>query len=114
MAEAARTIDRRAVPPSSIDPHTNVPCRTLAAVRGLVLEAAYEATPWAAVFNARRGASTIVLLTRPGDGAFGNDDAGSTQRCGGPNYSARFRPGRPHCQLRCATTFDAGARETLS
>lgn len=40
----------------------------------LVLEAAYEATLCAAVLNARRGASNIVLLTRLGGGAFGNDD----------------------------------------
>ncbi len=30
---------------------------------------------WAGVLNARRGASNIVLLTRLGGGAFGNDDA---------------------------------------
>jgi hypothetical protein len=41
----------------------------------LVLEAAYEATLWAGVLNARRGTSNIVLLTRLGGGAFGNDDA---------------------------------------
>ena len=41
---------------------------------GLVLEAAYEATLRAAVMNARSGASNIVLLTRLGGGAFGNDD----------------------------------------
>ena len=29
----------------------------------------------AAVLNARRGASKLVLLTRLGGGAFGNDDA---------------------------------------
>jgi hypothetical protein len=40
----------------------------------LVLEAAYEATLWAAVANARRGASNVVLMTRLGGGAFGNDD----------------------------------------
>jgi hypothetical protein len=40
----------------------------------LVLESAYEATMWAAVLNARRGASNVVLLTRLGGGAFGNDD----------------------------------------
>ncbi|MBV8193718.1 MAG: hypothetical protein JO339_41315, partial [Alphaproteobacteria bacterium] len=40
----------------------------------LVLEAAYEATLWAAVLNARRGTSATVLLTRVGGGAFGNDD----------------------------------------
>jgi hypothetical protein len=38
----------------------------------LVLEAAYEATMWAAVLNARRGASNIVFLTLLGGGAFGN------------------------------------------
>lgn len=41
----------------------------------LVLEAAYEATMWAAVLNALRTGSKIVLLTRLGGGAFGNDDA---------------------------------------
>jgi hypothetical protein len=40
-----------------------------------VLEAAYEATMCAAVLNARRGASNVVLLTRLGGGAFGNDDS---------------------------------------
>jgi hypothetical protein len=41
----------------------------------LVLQAAYEATMWAAVLNARRGASNIVFLTFLGGGAFGNADA---------------------------------------
>lgn len=40
----------------------------------LILEAAYEATLLAGVLNARRGASNVVLLTRLGGGAFGNDD----------------------------------------
>jgi hypothetical protein len=40
----------------------------------LVLDAAYEATLWAAVDKARRGGSTIVLLTSLGGGAFGNDE----------------------------------------
>lgn len=40
-----------------------------------VLEAAYEATLCAAVLNGQRGASNVVLLTRLGGGAFGNDDA---------------------------------------
>jgi hypothetical protein len=40
----------------------------------LVLEAAYEATLWAAVLNARRGMSNTVLLTSLGGGAFGNDE----------------------------------------
>ncbi len=39
----------------------------------LVLEAAYEATLLVARLNAHRGASNIVLLTRLGGGAFGND-----------------------------------------
>jgi len=38
----------------------------------LVLRAAYEATMWAAVLNARRGASNVVFLTFLGGGAFGN------------------------------------------
>jgi hypothetical protein len=41
----------------------------------LVLEAAYEATLWAAVLNAQRGASNTVLLTSLGGGAFGNDES---------------------------------------
>ena len=40
----------------------------------LVLEAAYEATLWAAVLNALRGVSKTVLLTRLGGGVFGNAD----------------------------------------
>lgn len=44
-----------------------------AAFGTLVLEAAYEATLWAALLNARRTGSNIVLLTRLGGGVFGND-----------------------------------------
>lgn len=40
----------------------------------LILQAAYEATMLASVLNAQRGASNVVLLTRLGGGAFGNDD----------------------------------------
>ncbi|MDT3678951.1 MAG: hypothetical protein ROZ64_08990 [Burkholderiaceae bacterium] len=40
----------------------------------LVLEGAYEATLWAAVLNAVRGASPLVFLTWLGGGAFGNDE----------------------------------------
>jgi len=39
----------------------------------LVLEAAYEATMLAAVLNIQRGASSVVLLTLLGGGAFGNE-----------------------------------------
>ncbi|WP_018858429.1 hypothetical protein [Rhizobium sp. 42MFCr.1] len=38
----------------------------------LVLEAAYEATMWAAVLNAQRGVSNVVFLTLLGGSAFGN------------------------------------------
>ena len=41
----------------------------------LILDAAYEATLWAGVLNARRGGSDIVCLTLLGGGAFGNDPA---------------------------------------
>jgi hypothetical protein len=40
----------------------------------LVLQSAYEATMLAAVQNAQRNASNVVLLTQLGGGAFGNDD----------------------------------------
>ena len=36
------------------------------------MEAAYEATMWASVLNARRSGSNIVFLTFLGGGAFGN------------------------------------------
>jgi hypothetical protein len=45
------------------------------AFASLVLQAAYEATMWAAVHNAQRGASNVVLLTCLGGGAFGNDES---------------------------------------
>jgi hypothetical protein len=41
----------------------------------LILEAAYEATIWAAVLNAARGCSNVVLLTSLGGGAFGNHES---------------------------------------
>jgi hypothetical protein len=46
-----------------------------AAFACLILDAAYEATVWAAVESGRAGGSNVVLLTRLGGGAFGNDDA---------------------------------------
>jgi hypothetical protein len=52
--------------------YTNVPAHHWRAFAAFVLEAAYEATMWAAVVNAQRGASNIVLLTLLGGGAFGN------------------------------------------
>lgn len=55
--------------------YSSVPAAEWQPFAELVLEAAYEATLRAAVVNAQRGASNIVLLTRLGGGAFGNDDA---------------------------------------
>src|SRR6266571_8211996 len=40
-----------------------------------VLEAAYEATMWAAVQNAQRGVSNVVFLSSLGGGAFGNHES---------------------------------------
>lgn len=54
--------------------YSPVPRKLWKGFASLVLEAAYEATLLAAVENARRGRSNIVLLTRLGAGAFGNDE----------------------------------------
>jgi hypothetical protein len=43
------------------------------AFASLVLEA--EATMWAAMLTAQRGASNVVLLTHLGGGAFGSDES---------------------------------------
>lgn len=53
--------------------YSQVPAAHWAPLARLVLEAAYEATMWAAVLNARRGPSNAVYLTLLGGGAFGND-----------------------------------------
>jgi protein-tyrosine phosphatase len=53
---------------------TTVSRRHWEAFASLVLEAAYEATTLAGVLNAQRGASSVVLLTQLGGGAFGNDE----------------------------------------
>jgi hypothetical protein len=53
--------------------YTDIPARQWQRFAELVLEAAYEAMLCAAILNARRGASKIVLLTRLGGGAFGNE-----------------------------------------
>jgi hypothetical protein len=54
--------------------YSDVPANEWKAFASLILQAAYEATLWACVVNAQRGASNVVLLTRLGGGAFGNDD----------------------------------------
>jgi hypothetical protein len=55
--------------------YTRIPSARWQALATLVLEAAYEATLWAAVLNARRTSSNVVYLTRVGGGAFGNEMA---------------------------------------
>jgi len=54
--------------------YTQIPPSRWKAFASLVLQAAYEATMWASVQNAQRGASNVVLLTSLGGGAFGNDE----------------------------------------
>jgi hypothetical protein len=54
--------------------YSAVPSRYWEPFATLILQAAYEATMWAAVLNAERGASNVVLLTALGGGAFGNDE----------------------------------------
>ena len=54
--------------------YTQIPRSRWKAFAQLVLQAAYEATMWAALHNAQRGASNVVLLTTLGGGAFGNDE----------------------------------------
>jgi hypothetical protein len=54
--------------------YTGVPPSHWEAFASLILQAAYEATMLAAVLNAQRGASNVVLLTLLGGGAFGNRD----------------------------------------
>lgn len=53
--------------------YTTIPAPAWAGFAGLVLDAAYEATLRVADVQARAGGSNIVLLTRLGGGAFGND-----------------------------------------
>jgi hypothetical protein len=53
--------------------YSDIPAAGWARFSRLVLEAAYEATLLVALLNAARGGSAVVLLTRLGGGAFGND-----------------------------------------
>ena len=55
--------------------YSGLPWRLWKRFACLVLEAAYEATLLAGVLNAREGGSPIVMLTRLGGGALGNDTA---------------------------------------
>ena len=53
--------------------YTRVPADRWTSFATLVLEAAYEATVWAAVLNAHRTSSNVLYLTQLGGGAFGNE-----------------------------------------
>ena len=55
--------------------YTRIPSTGWQAFATLVLEAAYEATLWAAVLNTHRTTSNVLYLTRVGGGAFGNEMA---------------------------------------
>jgi hypothetical protein len=55
--------------------YTRVPSAQWSPFATLVLEAAYEATLLEGAISTARGGSNIVLLTRLGGGAFGNDEA---------------------------------------
>jgi hypothetical protein len=72
--EPARTAVSQAYCSALPVAYSQLPAALWRSFAQFVLEAAYEATICAAVLNARRGASNIVLLTRLGGGAFGNDD----------------------------------------
>lgn len=52
--------------------YSHVPANEWKIFASLILRAAYEATLWAGVVNAQRGASNVVFVTRLGGGAFGN------------------------------------------
>ena len=53
--------------------YTPIPSARWRPFATLVLEAAYEATLWAAILNAHSTTSNVVYLTHVGGGAFGNE-----------------------------------------
>jgi hypothetical protein len=53
--------------------YSDVPPKHWESFAVLVLEAAYEATVWAAVVNARDSGCKVLFLTQLGGGAFGNE-----------------------------------------
>ena len=53
--------------------YSRIPAPAWESFATLVLEAAYEATLWAAVVNADYSGSRVVFLTSLGGGAFGNE-----------------------------------------
>lgn len=55
--------------------YSSVPAARWRAFATLVLEAAYEATLWAAILNMQHSSSNLVFLTQVGGGAFGNADS---------------------------------------
>ena len=60
---------------ASLTGHRILAVRARVYLRVTVLEAAYEATLWAAALNTHRTAVNVVYLTRVGGGAFGNETA---------------------------------------
>ena len=80
----------------------------------LVLEAAYEATMWAAVLNAQRGASNVVFLTLLGGGAFGNHGSWihAAMRAG-PRTDDDLRSRREARELRNTIEGDSGDRRRI-
>jgi hypothetical protein len=63
--------------------YTHIPQPHWQSFATLVLEAAYEATLWAAALNAAQGSSRTVFLTRLGGGSFGNKSSWiDARRCG--------------------------------
>jgi hypothetical protein len=54
--------------------YTPIPAANWKSFAIFILEAAYEATMWAAVQNAQRGVSNVVFLTSLGGNAFGNHE----------------------------------------
>ena len=80
----------------------------------LVLEAAYEATMWATVLNAQRGASNVVFLTLLGGGAFGNHSSwihAAMRRALEIDEALRSR--REACELRDTIEGDNGDRRRI-
>ena len=103
--------------------YTRLPAPAWARFARLVLEAAYEATLLEGVLNARRGGSPVVLLTRLGGGAFGNEDAWiddalvrAVECVGGPDLDVRvvsYRAPTPSLRAiarRFAAAPDPGPR----
>ena len=85
--------------------YTRVPPSHWEAFASLVLEAAYEATMSAAVLNAQRGASNVVLLTELGGGALAID-MDLRRHAASPRDDVRVRTRCEACELWDAVAGD--------